>query len=44
MLKDINGNMYNKALYNAHSNNGTTIITSNGDLPMIIKVIGLKGE
>ena len=33
-----------KALYNAHSNNGTTIITSNGDLPMIIKVRGLKGE
>ena len=33
-----------KALYNAHSNNGTTIITSNGNLPMIIKVRGLKGE
>ena len=33
-----------KALYNAHSNNGTTIITSNGDLPMIIKVRALKGE
>ena len=33
-----------KALYNAHSNNGTTIITSNGDLPMIIKVRTLKGE
>lgn len=33
-----------KALYNAHSLNGTTIITSNGDLPMIIKVRGLKGE
>lgn len=33
-----------KAWYNAHSNNGTTIITSNGDLPMIIKVRGLKGE
>ena len=32
------------AWYNAHSNNGTTIITSNGDLPMIIKVRGLKGE
>ena len=31
------------ALYNAHSNNGTTIITSNGNLPMIIKVRGLKG-
>lgn len=30
--------------YNAHSNNGTTIIKSNGDLPMIIKVRGLKGE
>lgn len=33
-----------KAWYNAHSNNGTTIITSNGNLPMIIKVRGLKGE
>ena len=44
MLKDINGNMYNKALYNSHSLNGTTIITSNGDLPMIIKCRGLKGE
>ena len=33
-----------KALYNAHSNNGTTIITSYGNLPMIIKVRGLKGE
>ena len=33
-----------KALYNAHSLNGTTIITSNGNLPMIIKVRGLKGE
>ena len=33
-----------KALYNAHSNNGTTIITSNGNLPMIIKCRGLKGE
>ena len=33
-----------KALYNAYSNNGTTIITSNGDLPMIIKCRGLKGE
>lgn len=33
-----------KALYNAHSLNGTTIITSNGDLPLIIKVRGLKGE
>ena len=32
------------AWYNAHSNNGTTIITSNGNLPMIIKVRGLKGE
>lgn len=30
--------------YNAHSNNGTTIITSNGNLPMIIKCRGLKGE
>jgi len=30
--------------YNAHSNNGTTIITSNGELPMIIKVRALKGE
>ena len=33
-----------KALYNAHSLNGTTIITSNGNLPMIIKCRGLKGE
>lgn len=33
-----------KALYNAHSNNGTTIITSNGNLPMIIKCRALKGE
>jgi len=33
-----------KALYNAHSFNGTTIIESNGDLPMIIKVRALKGE
>ena len=33
-----------KALYNAHSLNGTTIITSNGNLPMIIKVRALKGE
>ena len=33
-----------EAWYNAHSNNGTTIITSNGNLPMIIKVRGLKGE
>ena len=33
-----------KALYNALSNTGTTIITSNGNLPMIIKVRGLKGE
>lgn len=33
-----------KALYNAHSLNGTTIITSNGDLPMIIKCRALKGE
>mgnify|MGYP003300742847 CR=1 FL=1 len=33
-----------KAWYNAQSNNGTTIITSNGNLPMIIKVRGLKGE
>ena len=33
-----------KVWYNAHSNNGTTIITSNGNLPMIIKVRGLKGE
>ena len=32
------------AWYNAHSNNGTTIITSNGDLPMIIKVRGLKAS
>ena len=32
------------AWYNAHSNNGTTIITSNGNLPMIMKVRGLKGE
>ena len=32
------------AWYNAHSNNGTTIITSNGNLPMIIKVRALKGE
>ena len=32
------------AWYNAHSNNGATIITSNGNLPMIIKVRGLKGE
>lgn len=32
------------AWYNAQSINGTTIITSNGDLPMIIKVRGLKGE
>jgi hypothetical protein len=32
------------AWYNAHSNNGTTIIESNGDLPMIIKVRALKGE
>lgn len=30
--------------YNAHSNNDTTIITSNGDLPMIIKVRGLKDQ
>lgn len=39
-------NLHNqvKELYNAHSNNGTTIITSNGDLPMIIKCRGLKGE
>ena len=32
------------AWYNAHSLNGTTIVTSNGNLPMIIKVRGLKGE
>ena len=31
-----------KALYNAHSNNGTTIITSNGNLPIIVKVRSLK--
>ena len=30
------------AWYNAHSLNGTTIITSNGNLPMIIKVRALK--
>lgn len=30
--------------YNAQSFNGTTIITSNGDLPMPIKVRALKGE
>ena len=30
--------------YNAHSLNGTTIITSNGDLPIIVKVRSLKGE
>ena len=33
-----------KALYYSHSFTGTTIIESNGDLPMIIKVRGLKGE
>lgn len=33
-----------KALYNSHSFTGTTIITSYGDLSMIIKVRGLKGE
>ena len=33
-----------KNWYYAHSNNGTTIIESNGDLPMIIKVRALKGE
>lgn len=33
-----------KALYNAHSLNGTTIITSNGDLPILIKCRALKGE
>ena len=33
-----------KALYNAHSNNGTTIITSNGELPLVLKVRALKGE
>ena len=33
-----------KLLYNAHSLNGTTIITSYGNLPMIVKVRGLKGE
>lgn len=33
-----------KAWYNAQSNNGTTIIEGNGDLPMIIKVRALKGE
>lgn len=39
-------NLHNqvKMLYNAQSLNGTTIITSNGNLPMIIKVRGLKGE
>lgn len=33
-----------KAWYNAQSNNGTTIITSNGNLPLVIKVRALKGE
>ena len=33
-----------KALYNAHYNTGTTILESNVDLPMIIKVRALKGE
>lgn len=33
-----------EAWYNAHSFTGTTIITSNGNLPMIIKCRGLKGE
>ena len=33
-----------KALYNAQSIKGTTIIESNGDLPLIIKCRALKGE
>jgi len=33
-----------KNWYYAHSLNGTTILESNGDLPMIIKVRALKGE
>ena len=33
-----------KNWYYSQSFNGTTIITSNGDLPMIIKVRALKGE
>ena len=33
-----------KAFWNGLSNNGTTILESNGDLPMIIKVRALKGE
>ena len=33
-----------KALYNSQSFNGTTIITSNGELPLVLKVRALKGE
>ena len=33
-----------KALYNSQSFTGTTIITSNGELPLVLKVRALKGE
>ena len=39
-------NLHNqvKMLYNAQSLNGTTIVTSSGNLPMIIKIRALKGS
>ena len=33
-----------KALYNSHSFNGTTIIEIDGNLPMILKIRGLKAD